>query len=611
MSLFLAGLPLLASCARDTQFVQPNDLQHAAGTMSGDTVRLSLVAQRARWRPDSADAHWVTADVFGEEGVAPTIPGPLIRVPLGGHIALTLRNTLADTLLVVGLGARSAGFAEGDTLRVAPGARRFFDVPALPHGTWAFFGATKHDTTAMIAGHGRQLTGIVQVGDTRPGERLIGINIFQAPIDTTKPGGAEWVFWTLNGRMWPATERSTFDVGDTVRWRFVDMTGDRHPMHLHGFYFRVDGRSTWNTDSTFSDAQQRLAVTEAPPPIGSVAITWVPSRPGNWLLHCHKAPHMGSLNHRSLDQDTTEEVMHASMDPAEHMRTGMGGLIMGITVRGPPAAALTDTPSQRMRLLIQRRANVYPHGEEGYGYVLQGVGVPASDSVQIPGPVLTMTRGLLTEITVVNHLPWITTVHWHGIELESYYDGVGGWSGVTGGRLAPIIAPGDSFIVRIRPPRAGTFMYHSHIAEGKTMTRGLLAPLLVLEPGQRYDPATDHVLLMHVNGTGDSAVVEFNGATPAAPLIVAAGVPQRLRFITLMGDDDATISLMSDSTLMPWRPIAKDGASLPAALAIVGPGRVRMSPGETWDMEFTAARGRRLSLHVKSYNNFDVPIRVR
>ncbi len=159
---------------------------------------------------------------------------------------------------------------------------------------------------------------------------------------------------------------------------------------------------------------------------------------------------------------------------------------------------------------------------------MQRGGPPAADSIQIPGPVLTLVRGQLAEITVVNHLPWVTTVHWHGIELESYYDGVGGWSGVAG-HVAPIIAPGDSFVVRMRPPRAGTFMYHTHLGEATTMNRGLLAPLLVLEPGQRYDPATDHVLLIHTSGNGDSAKVVVNGSAQPVPITVTAGVRQRLR----------------------------------------------------------------------------------
>ena len=47
----------------------------------------------------------------------------------------------------------------------------------------------------------------------------------------------------------------------------------------------------------------------------------------------------------------------------------------------------------------------------------------------VPGPVLVLTRGEPVEITLVNRMTEPTAIHWHGIELESYDDGVPGWGG--------------------------------------------------------------------------------------------------------------------------------------------------------------------------------------
>jgi FtsP/CotA-like multicopper oxidase with cupredoxin domain len=57
--------------------------------------------------------------------------------------------------------------------------------------------------------------------------------------------------------------------------------------------------------------------------------------------------------------------------------------------------------------------------------------------------VLVLTRGEPTAIEVVNRSGEPTAVHWHGIELESYYDGVAGWSG-TPGRTAPRFDPASA-----------------------------------------------------------------------------------------------------------------------------------------------------------------------
>jgi FtsP/CotA-like multicopper oxidase with cupredoxin domain len=50
------------------------------------------------------------------------------------------------------------------------------------------------------------------------------------------------------------------------------------------------------------------------------------------------------------------------------------------------------------------------------------------------GPPIVLTRGQPVEIEVVNRVKDPTAIHWHGIELESYYDGVPGWSGAQASR---------------------------------------------------------------------------------------------------------------------------------------------------------------------------------
>jgi FtsP/CotA-like multicopper oxidase with cupredoxin domain len=44
-----------------------------------------------------------------------------------------------------------------------------------------------------------------------------------------------------------------------------------------------------------------------------------------------------------------------------------------------------------------------------------------------------------------NRLPQSNSVHWHGIELESYYDGVPGWAG-EGRQVTPPIRTGETFV---------------------------------------------------------------------------------------------------------------------------------------------------------------------
>ena len=124
----------------------------------------------------------------------------------------------------------------------------------------------------------------------------------------------------------------------------------------------------------------------------------------------------------------------------------------------------------------------------------------------VPGPMLLLERGKRVAVTIVNQSDDHASVHWHGIELESYPDGVPGWSG-SGKNILPSIAPHDSLTVRWTPPRAGSFMYHSHFNEAKQMGSGLYGPIIVVEPGQRFDPETDKILFFGTAGNADQSGV--------------------------------------------------------------------------------------------------------
>jgi FtsP/CotA-like multicopper oxidase with cupredoxin domain len=194
-------------------------------------------------------------------------------------------------------------------------------------------------------------------------------------------------------------------------------------------------------------------------------------------------------------------------------------------------------------------------------------------------------------ITVVNHLGEPTTIHWHGIELESYPDGVPGWSG-SADRIFQSIAPADSFDADFTPPRAGTFIYHSHFHETRQLGLGLYGPLIVLEPGRHFDPETDRIVVVGLAGTSESNVADtasslINGRVVPAPIELRAGTRYRVRLINIDPDHRIVFALVRDSVPLSWRPIARDGADLPPALAVMQPAHLMTGPGQTADFEIT------------------------
>jgi FtsP/CotA-like multicopper oxidase with cupredoxin domain len=271
-------------------------------------------------------------------------------------------------------------------------------------------------------------------------------------------------------------------------------------------------------------------------------------------------------------------------------------------------ARQVDPPRRALRLFVTQKGGVYGTGS-GYGFVLEEGGrEPAADSLRLPGSTITLVRGEPAAITVINRAREPVSVHWHGIELDSYFDGVGHWSGI-GTRLAPAIAPGDSFTARMTPPRAGTFMYHTHVHEIAQMGGGLYAPLLVLEPGYQRDTTIDRVIMLSTSGPLAESPPNVNGDTTDAPIELRKGVTYRLRFLAIAPHDTKVIRLLADTALQRWRPLAKDGATLPPQQAVMRGARLLMGTGEAWDVEFTPAETRVLTLEILSLGRAGLPPR--
>jgi FtsP/CotA-like multicopper oxidase with cupredoxin domain len=235
------------------------------------------------------------------------------------------------------------------------------------------------------------------------------------------------------------------------------------------------------------------------------------------------------------------------------------------------------------------------------GYVIQEAGAKENlDPPPFPGAPLVLTRGEPAEITVVNQLNEPTAVHWHGIELESYNDGVPGWSGDSP-QVTPPIPPGGTFIARMTPPRAGTFIYHTHWHDVAQLASGLYGPLIVLEPGQKFDPDVDKIFIVSRQGPRESvSPLLLNGTAQPSPLVLKLGTKYRLRFINMgVNDSDVTVALLDENAKpVQWRAAAKDGWTLPTAQATTRPARQPITVGETYDFEFVPDRAGEFKLQV-------------
>jgi FtsP/CotA-like multicopper oxidase with cupredoxin domain len=578
-----AVLAALPTNPPDRAPVVPNDNRLAGGTIRGGVLHLRLDARLAAWRPDPAVDSAVTVQAFAEEGGAPRIPGPLLRAAQGTEVRASVRNSLDTTLVVHGL---RAGSVPGDTLHVQPGATREVSFRAGAPGTYLYWGSTTGDSIHHRTRRDGQLTGAVVIDPpgTRPdtAERIFVMTVIDLFPDSLRNPAKEDI-WELaiNGMSWPHTERLAYPVGDTVRWRWVNGSFLPHPMHLHGFHFRVLAKGDAQADTAYAADARRMAVTELMLAGTTFRMDWVPTRAGTWLMHCHMIPHITPYPARA-DSARGHDVHDVERHPAD----AMAGLVLGITTFDRArSAAVPPVHGPRMRLFAQQA--LADSGKPARrGYVLQRGSPPRADSVEAPSTPLVLTRGETAAITVVNRLDEPTTVHWHGMELESVYDGVSGWSR-SGGAVAPLLAPGDSFTVAFTPPRAGTFMYHTHMDEGQQLGTGMYGALLVVEPGRRHDPATDLVFMIGGGVAGGALANALNGSADPEPLTLRVGTTYRFRLVNILFAAVVSAHLVADSADLRWKPVAKDGADLPPALRAEVPARVRLGVGEAYDFEWT------------------------
>lgn len=595
------------SAAAPLPVVAANDNTRAAGTPDQGVLRLRLRARAGVWSPEGPEGPSLVIEAFGEEGQPPVVPAPLIRVVEGATIAVALANDLTAPLRVHGLCARDGSACT--PIDVPAGGRHEVRFAAGRPGTYHYW-ATSIGAPIPF----REMAGafvIDPAGQPAAADRVFVItewtNLTGAQlrdIITADDVNAAFLaarprfLFVMNGRSWPATERLRYPRGEAVRWRVVNLSSQTHPFHLHGFYFRVTRTGDGLRDGALRPSTGREVVTEVLRTGETMDLEWTPEREGNWLFHCHVMSHVWPerrLAAASAAPTAGTGGGHRTSHAHDDASLGMAGMVLGVTVtpgRAPAPAPASSAAPRRVRMIIGTGVP----GAATHGIAIAPDGDGAMPVATAPGPVLVLQRGAPVEIAVENRLAEPTSIHWHGLELESLYDGVHGWSG-AGARTAPMIPPGGTFVVRLTPPRAGTFIYHTHVHDYRQLTSGLYGGLVVAERLEDVDPATDHVVVVgRRHATEADSILEaadsvvLNGDR-ALRVVWSAGRTHRLRLVNITPDDILHIALTRAGDPVTWRVVAKDGASWDAPAAAAGPARVQLAVGETIDVEIATPAG--------------------
>ncbi len=585
-----------------------NENRIAAGDASGKIVRISLVARMGLWYPDGPGTLGIPIAAFGEIGKPLQFPGPLVRVPAGTTVELSVRNALSDRtlrihgLLVDSLGDHPVVVRRGETRTIR--FRR--DAP----GTYGYWTADEHDSFLSQFDADAALVGAIVVDDPqrpRPDDRVFVIgawdNIWR-PDGSVNFGGE---LLTINGRAWPATERLTYVRGQTVAWRVYNASIESHPMHLHGFPFTLDAVGDGLRVTSFARGPAYREVTHRVAPGQTFDAHWVADRSGMWMFHCHLTVH--TMPHPPTAELIAGKLEKRSIEARVHRPDDyMGGMMMAVRVLPAKGDVAPIRPVARRKLDLDVVELPKPENAklpfDHFAYVLHDAGAPVPASGAL-GPPIVLAAGEPVAITITNHLREATTVHWHGMPVQQSIDdgggmhGMGDMPGMGGSDSAPPIAPGGSFVAQFTPTYPGTFMYHTHMDDTWQLVGGLSGPLVVLPAGAHFDPATDHIVMLTSPveaPLGDTAAID--GFVEPPPMVVRVGVPQRFRLINMTALNSDLIVSLDGPGAPVWTPIAKDGLDLDPRLRIPRRAVQQLTIGETRDFTFVPATPGHLTFDV-------------
>jgi FtsP/CotA-like multicopper oxidase with cupredoxin domain len=561
-----------------------------AGKLENGVLSVQLELRSGAWHAEADDGPRLFVQAFGEARHAAQIPGPLLRMPGGTIVHATVTNKLKMKATVYGLSARPIHDSAGTEL--AAGESHEFTFLAGSPGTYYYWARTTEPlrteirTVVQPLRADAQMNGAFIVDPPGAGvpDRVFVMNSMFVPADPLHPG---FEVLTINGKLYPYTEPLEYTQGERIRWRVINAGPAEHPMHLHGAFFDLLSVGDFESDTIYPNGERQSVVTENMLPGGTMMMEWRPAHAGRWLFHCHLQAHISTRERVPLfawnDESPTpgmEPKHHDSMVPMHDM----AGLVLMINVKAASPPVLPSAAAARkIDLVIER--NVGDVTARTFSCsVREGKKIVVSQNKSL-GPPIVLTRGEHAEITVINHLDAPTTIHWHGLELESYYDGVAG--GGDDKQMTPAIQPGTSFVASFTPDRAGTFIYHTHTSDPSQLPGGIYGGLIVLEPGASFDTEHDRLLVIgaHDNDFYTSRFT-LNGSGEFPPMVFRRGVKYRLRWINIAPNLRVDVQFGAPDHPAMWRPVAKDGADLPSRLLREQEARLHIVSGETYDFEF-------------------------
>lgn len=223
-----------------------------------------------------------------------SVPGPTIEAIEGDTIRIIMKNELPEPTSIHWHGLEvpndqdgAGGLSEPVT---PPGGTRIYEFTLHQVGTFMY-----HTGFNMMKQDGMGLGGFVVIHPKEPKHKIGKDVAIMLQAFAFLPGNElpdlvtmDFNWFTFNGKVAPDIEYITVKQGERVRLRFANLTMHSHPIHVHGYSWKVVGTE----GGPIPEAAQWPGSTINVPPGTTRDVEFVAWNPGLWRLHCHKLHHI-------------------------------------------------------------------------------------------------------------------------------------------------------------------------------------------------------------------------------------------------------------------------------------------------------------------------------
>ncbi|GJL78189.1 MAG: hypothetical protein NPINA01_11780 [Nitrospinaceae bacterium] len=229
--------------------------------------------------------------VWGYNG---SMPGPTIEATEGDTIRVILKNELPEPTSIHWHGLEvpnsedgAGGVTEAPTL---PGETHVYEFTLFQSGTFMYhtgFNVMKQDALGL----GGLVVIHPQDDKNKPDKEFaIMLQEWTFPPGNPNPNLASMAFnwFTFNGKSAPSIDTMKIKQGERVRIRLGNLSMQSHPIHIHGYTWKVVGTE----GGPIPESAQWSGSTIAVPSGTTRDVEFTAWNPGVWRFHCHKLHHI-------------------------------------------------------------------------------------------------------------------------------------------------------------------------------------------------------------------------------------------------------------------------------------------------------------------------------